>query len=165
MPAAQARRYQATPAESSSRTTSCRAIKSVSACRALATAPTGGASVAQACPVGRMIRRVAPCLTAILIGVFDGRDRAIGEKVVPVVNRREGAGDRGGGDDRLRGGTLRHHHAVAGDDVGRDDVQGKVAGVQAIVTSSGGGRYRVFFAQEVGHSVVEAVRDLQEGLA
>jgi hypothetical protein len=42
---------------------------------------------------------------------------------------------------------------------------GKVAGVPAIVASSGGGRYRVFFAQEVGHSVVEAVRDLQEGLA
>ena len=26
-------------------------------------------------------------------------------------------------------------------------------------------RYRIFFAQEYGHSVVEAVRDAQEGLA
>jgi len=42
---------------------------------------------------------------------------------------------------------------------------GKVAGVPAVVTSSGGSRYRIFFAQEVGHSVVEAVRDLQDGLA
>ena len=50
-------------------------------------------------------------------------------------------------------------------DLTRLPAAGKVAGVQAVVTSSGGGRYRIFFAQEVGHSVVEAVRDLQEGLA
>jgi hypothetical protein len=41
---------------------------------------------------------------------------------------------------------------------------GKVAGVPAIV-AGGKGRYRIFFPQEYGHSVVEAVRDLQEGLA
>jgi hypothetical protein len=42
---------------------------------------------------------------------------------------------------------------------------GKVAGVPALVSRSGGERYRIFFAQEVGHSVVETVRDLQDGLA
>lgn len=40
---------------------------------------------------------------------------------------------------------------------------GKVAGVPAILTSSADG-FRVFFAQELGDSVVETVRDLQEGL-
>jgi len=41
---------------------------------------------------------------------------------------------------------------------------GKVAGVPALVSSLGGERYRIFFAQELGHSVVETVRDIQEGL-
>ena len=41
---------------------------------------------------------------------------------------------------------------------------GKVAGVPALV-AGGEGCYRIFFPQEYGHSVVEAVRDLQEGLA
>jgi hypothetical protein len=41
---------------------------------------------------------------------------------------------------------------------------GKVADVPAIV-AGGGGRFRIFFSQEYGHSVVEAVRDAQEGLA
>jgi hypothetical protein len=41
---------------------------------------------------------------------------------------------------------------------------GKVAGVPALV-AGGEGRYRIFFPQEYGHSVVEAVRDLQKGLA
>jgi hypothetical protein len=50
-------------------------------------------------------------------------------------------------------------------DLARLPAAGKVAGVQAIVSSPGGDRYRIFFAQEVGHSVVEAMRDLQEGLA
>lgn len=40
---------------------------------------------------------------------------------------------------------------------------GKVAGVPAIVTSSESA-FRVFFAQELGDSVVETVRDLQDGL-
>jgi hypothetical protein len=40
---------------------------------------------------------------------------------------------------------------------------GRLAGVQAFV--AGGDGYRIFFAQEYGHSVVEAVRDAQEGLA
>jgi hypothetical protein len=40
---------------------------------------------------------------------------------------------------------------------------GKVAGVPAIVTATVGG-FRVFFAQELGDSVVETVRDLQAGL-
>ena len=39
-----------------------------------------------------------------------------------------------------------------------------VAGVQAFVARGEGG-FRIFFAQEYGHSVVEAVRDAQEGLA
>jgi hypothetical protein len=41
---------------------------------------------------------------------------------------------------------------------------GKAAGVPAIVSSPVDRRYRIFFAQEVGHSVVEAVRDVQDGL-
>ena len=41
---------------------------------------------------------------------------------------------------------------------------GKLGGVQAFV-AGGDGAYRVFIAQEYGHSVVEAVRDAQEGLA
>ena len=41
---------------------------------------------------------------------------------------------------------------------------GKLAGVQAFV-AGGEGSYRIFFPQEYGHSVVEAVRDVQEGLA
>ena len=50
-------------------------------------------------------------------------------------------------------------------DLSRLPAVGKVAGVTAIVTSPGDERYRLFFAQEYGHSVVAAVRDLQEGLA
>jgi len=42
---------------------------------------------------------------------------------------------------------------------------GKVAGVPALVAASGGDRYRIFFPQEYGHSVVETVRDLQDGVA
>ena len=41
---------------------------------------------------------------------------------------------------------------------------GKLAGVQAFVTG-GDGEFRIFFPQEYGHSVVEAVRDAIEGLA
>jgi hypothetical protein len=41
---------------------------------------------------------------------------------------------------------------------------GKVADVPALVSETEGS-FRIFFAQEYGHSVVEAVRDLQEGLA
>jgi hypothetical protein len=41
---------------------------------------------------------------------------------------------------------------------------GKVAGVQAVVTRSGDS-FRIFFAQEYGDSVVEFVRDVQDGLA
>jgi hypothetical protein len=40
---------------------------------------------------------------------------------------------------------------------------GKLAGVQAFVFERDG-EYRVFFPQEVGHSVVEIVRDVQAGL-
>jgi len=43
-------------------------------------------------------------------------------------------------------------------------LSGKVAGVQALVTRSGAG-YAIYFAQEYGDSVVEVVRDMQEGLA
>jgi hypothetical protein len=50
-------------------------------------------------------------------------------------------------------------------DLARLPAAGKVAGVPAVVSSPGGERFRIFFAQEVGHSVVETVRDLQEGLA
>jgi hypothetical protein len=50
-------------------------------------------------------------------------------------------------------------------DLSRLPAAGKVAGVPAIVGSSGDGLFRVFFAQELGHSVVEAVRDVQDGLA
>ncbi len=49
-------------------------------------------------------------------------------------------------------------------DLSRLPAAGKVAGVPALVSSPGNGRFRIFFAQEVGHSVVETVRDLQEGL-
>jgi len=42
---------------------------------------------------------------------------------------------------------------------------GKVAGVAAVVERRYAECFRIFFAQEVGHSVVEAVRDIQEGLA
>src|SRR4029453_415099 len=49
-------------------------------------------------------------------------DRAVGEIMIPVADRRERARDRGGCDDRLRRGTFRQHHAVAGDDVGGDDM-------------------------------------------
>jgi hypothetical protein len=41
---------------------------------------------------------------------------------------------------------------------------GKVADVPALVSETEGS-FRIFFPQEFGHSVVEAVRDLQEGLA
>ena len=41
---------------------------------------------------------------------------------------------------------------------------GKLAGVQAFVTA-GDGEFRIFFPQEYGHSVVEAVRDAIAGLA
>jgi hypothetical protein len=41
---------------------------------------------------------------------------------------------------------------------------GKVADVPALVSETEGS-FRIFFPQEYGHSVVEAVRDLQEGLA
>jgi hypothetical protein len=41
---------------------------------------------------------------------------------------------------------------------------GRVAGVQAFVFARDG-ELRIFFPQEYGHSVVEAVRDAQEGLA
>ena len=50
-------------------------------------------------------------------------------------------------------------------DLTRLPATGKVAGVPALVAASDDGRYRIFFAQEVGHSVVEVVRDQQEGLA
>ena len=40
---------------------------------------------------------------------------------------------------------------------------GKVAGVPALVAAAGGS-FRIFFPQEYGDSVVETVRDLQEGL-
>ncbi len=49
-------------------------------------------------------------------------------------------------------------------DLSRLPAAGKVAGVTAIVTAAGDERYRIFFAQEYGHSVLEAVRDLQEGI-
>ncbi len=64
-------------ARPSSSLTNCRAISSVSACSALATAPIGGAWVAQAYPVGRMISRFAPFATATRIGVLEeiGRER------------------------------------------------------------------------------------------
>ena len=48
-------------------------------------------------------------------------------------------------------------------DLGRLPAAGKVADVPALVTAHGS-RYRIFFPQEYGHSVVEAVRDLQEGV-
>jgi hypothetical protein len=41
---------------------------------------------------------------------------------------------------------------------------GKVAGVPALVSETEGS-FRLFFPQEYGHSVIEAVRDLQAGLA
>jgi hypothetical protein len=41
---------------------------------------------------------------------------------------------------------------------------GKVAGVPALVSATEGS-FRIFFPQEYGHSVVEAVRDLQAGPA
>jgi hypothetical protein len=41
---------------------------------------------------------------------------------------------------------------------------GKFADVPALVSETGG-TFRIFFAQEYGQSVVEAVRDLQDGLA
>ena len=41
---------------------------------------------------------------------------------------------------------------------------GRVAGVLGIVIAAERG-FRIFFAQELGVSVVEAVRDLEEGLA
>ncbi len=49
-------------------------------------------------------------------------------------------------------------------DLSRLPAAAKVAGVAAILAASDRG-IRIFFAQEYGHSVVEAVRDLQEGLA
>jgi len=49
-------------------------------------------------------------------------------------------------------------------DLSRLPAAGKVAGVTAIVTRAGHERFRLFFAQEYGHSVVEVVRDLQEGI-
>jgi len=41
---------------------------------------------------------------------------------------------------------------------------GKVAGVPALVSETEGS-FRIFFPQEYGHSVIEAVRDVQAGLA
>ena len=39
-----------------------------------------------------------------------------------------------------------------------------VVSVPALVSATEG-RFRIFFAQEYGHSVIEAVRDVQAGLA
>jgi hypothetical protein len=50
-------------------------------------------------------------------------------------------------------------------DLSRLPAAGKVAGVPALVTASDGDGFRIFFPQEYGHSVVETVRDLQDGLA
>jgi len=41
---------------------------------------------------------------------------------------------------------------------------GKFADVPALVSETAGS-FRIFFPQEYGHSVIEAVRDLQQGLA
>jgi hypothetical protein len=49
-------------------------------------------------------------------------------------------------------------------DLSRLPAAGKLAGVQAFVFERDG-EYRIFFPQEVGHSVVEIVRDAQAGLA
>ena len=49
-------------------------------------------------------------------------------------------------------------------DLSRLPAAGKFAGVAAIVTAAGE-RFRIFFAQEYGHAVVAAVRDVQDGLA
>jgi hypothetical protein len=49
-------------------------------------------------------------------------------------------------------------------DLGSLPASGKVAGVQAFVFARDG-EFRIFFPQEYGHSVVEAVRDAIEGLA
>ena len=49
-------------------------------------------------------------------------------------------------------------------DLDRLPSAGKVADVRALVTRGGAG-FRIFFPQEYGDSVVEAVRDAQAGLA
>jgi hypothetical protein len=61
-------------------------IRSVSACSALATAPTGGTWLAQACPVARMIRR-GGALPDRDIYRCVGRDRAVGEIVQMIVDQ------------------------------------------------------------------------------
>ena len=48
-------------------------------------------------------------------------------------------------------------------DLDRLPAAGKVAGVPAVVAVADGG-FRIFFPQEYGHSVVETVRDLQDGI-
>ena len=49
-------------------------------------------------------------------------NRAIGQVMTLVMNRRKGTRDRGGSNDRLADRALRQHHAVPRDDIGRDDV-------------------------------------------
>jgi hypothetical protein len=62
----------------------------------------------------------------------------------------------------LEGETLMHR--LTDLDLATLPAAGKVAGVAAVVAADDGG-FRIFFPQEYGHSVVEAVRDLQAGLA
>jgi len=71
----------------------------------------------RACPVGRMISRLAPFFTATWIGVFAG-DGAIGEGSDPRNGPAANApGIARGGDDRLGDRPVRQHYAVAGDDI------------------------------------------------
>ena len=62
-----------------------------------------------------------------------GGDRAVGEVEILVMDRREGAGDCSGGDDRLGRRPFRQHDAVAGKDVSRDDVDRKLGILQVPV--------------------------------
>jgi hypothetical protein len=53
------------------------------------------------------------------------RNRTIGQIDILVPDRRESAGDRGTGNDRLRDRPLGKHHAVARNDICGDDVEGE----------------------------------------
>ena len=60
-------------------------------------------------------------------------DRAIGQIEILVADRRKGAGDRGRCDDRLRCGTFREHHAVARNNIRRDNVNRELGILQIAI--------------------------------
>jgi hypothetical protein len=120
-----------------------------------------------------------------LRGPLDGVEAAAGEELLRLAPRRGLLVTDGSplpALERLRSAGVRAYDLTAalaafefeGDDALRrltelDPVTfptaGSIArGTRAVLDARGGGRYRVFVAQELGHYVVEVVRDTLRGL-